>query len=230
MDGRKALVVGLGLFLGGAGCVSIPTAPGGVESRADAEKRVVAEGQAIQEGQSNSNNPKRTPKAETLVVSGYCAERQASNAQMPVQQQRELRDLARESYQKALKIDPNYKDAHLPLARLYIAIGDEDRALATYQKALEKFPREAALHYDLGMYHCNKRKDFPKAIEYLTKAHQLEPENREIATKLGLTLARTGKSDEAVACLSPCLGRAEANFTVARMMDHIGQPEASKRH
>lgn len=226
MDCRKALLVGLSLLC--AGCVTT-TGPGGAESRVEAEKRAIAENRAVQESQANARNDRKKVHPETLVAFGKMNEGQATNPQMGPQQKQQLRDQARESYQKALALDPNHKDAYLQLARLYTSNGDETRAAAVYKTAMAKFPKEAVVYYDLGLIQC-KKKDWNGAIAYLAKARDLEPENPQICTKLGAVLARAGRCEEGLACLAPCLGKAEACFTVARIMDSLGQSEASKQY
>ena len=46
----------------------------------------------------------------------------------------------------------------------------------------------------------------------------------------GWTLARAGRFDESYKHFSKTVGPAQAHYNVARMMEHLGKPELSKRH
>lgn len=47
---------------------------------------------------------------------------------------------------------------------------------------------------------------------------------------LGMCLARAGQTDEALLVLMRVEGEAQAHYTVARMMHHMKQDEASKKY
>src|SRR5438128_144482 len=137
MDGRRVPLFGLGLLVGCAGCVTspIPTGPGAPPGVVKKEAEL----------------PKRNPQPSTCVSYGTLYERMAADPKQPPQKSQELRDKARVAYQQALEIDPNNLPAFTALARYYVNLEDYDRALATYQKALQKHPKAAPLWYDVGM-------------------------------------------------------------------------------
>src|SRR5262249_52283714 len=155
-------------------------------------------------------------------------EREATKSTDPAKQIK-LRDEARIFYQDALKIDPNYRDAQAGLARIYSMMGEHERAFETLNKAMKKNPKDGGLWYDLGMCH-NRKKEFAEACRCFQKALEYEPENRQTMQTYGFTLARLGQVDEAVAVLTRAEGNAVGQYHVARMMLHLGQPEASQRH
>jgi len=140
-----------------------------------------------------------------------------------------LLDEAHKSYQKALAVDGKNKDAQLALARLHAVKGEDARAVDVYQKALQKHPKDAAVCFEIGMYHCGT-KNWNEALVLLHKAAELEPDNREYVTKYGFTLARAGRFDDGVNCLARVMHKAEAHYNVARMLHHLQQPELCKQH
>jgi hypothetical protein len=79
------------------------------------------------------------------------------------------------------------------------------------------------------MVHCG-RKDLNGALPCLAKAHELDSSNHQLATQYGLLLARLGRPQEGVAVLCKVMNKAEANYNVARMMEHINQPEMSRQY
>lgn len=54
------------------------------------------------------------------------------------------------SYQKVLKLDPNYAAAHINLGTLFYNQSDYDLAEKHYRRAIECSPRYALAHFDLG--------------------------------------------------------------------------------
>jgi Tfp pilus assembly protein PilF len=216
MDCRQSLLWALLLLAGGAGCVSqsgrLPLATGDLPPTVKKE----------------ADLPKRMPKPSTCLAFGNYRETQAADEKLPPAARQECYEQARKAYQQALEIDAAYLPAYLALAHLYVTLEDYPRALATYDKALKKHPKAAEAWYALGMCHARK-KEWDPAISALKKATQLDPENRQYTRTLGLCLARAGRNDEAAAWLAKVMGRADACYTVARMLHHLHRDDESKR-
>lgn len=178
-----------------------------------------------------TDGPKRTPKASTEIASGKLMEAEADadgNKPNPETQAR-LRDQARKAYQQALKIEPNNLEAHRCLAGLYVKTNDIERALDIYQKAMAKHPNEASLWYDLGLCH-QRRKDMPESVKCLTKALEMDPQNRNYLIKLGFTLAWTGQLEQGLAHLTRAHGSALAHYNIARVLLQREQNELARHH
>lgn len=172
--------------------------------------------------------PKRKPKAETILALAVLKETDADRVEDPARQMK-VRDEARFYFREALKIDPKCREAHQGLARIFTKMGDYDKAFETYEQALAQYPKEAELWYDLGMCH-NQRKRWDKSADCLQKALDLDPENRRYMQTLGFTLARAGRPEESLPHLRLSMGEALAHYNLARMMQHVGQPETCRRH
>lgn len=172
---------------------------------------------------------KREGQPHTWVAQGQVRESQA--AQMPEGSAMQVtcREEARKAYQKAVEIDPKCAEGYIALANLYQKQDDCDRALVVFRKGLEQNPKSTNLWFETGMC-CASKKDFPRAIQCLTKAHELDPENSHIAMFYGYCLARAGKGQEAVTALASVMNRADANYQVARMMDHLERPELTRQY
>jgi tetratricopeptide (TPR) repeat protein len=173
--------------------------------------------------------PKRPPQAMTCVAFGKLHLESARDGNRPQAQQRELYETARQYFQQAIKTDPKCTDAYHGLVRAYEGVGDHARVLETYQKAQKAFPKEAAFHYELGMYQA-RRKDWNSSLPCLTKATELAPENRTYANMLGFCLARMGRYDESMAWFTKTVGEAQAHYNLARVLHHVKQEDACKRH
>jgi len=223
MDCRMSLLVVLVLAGNCCGCLTTksstqtPAPPSVTQTPTDAQISKAKPG------------PLRQPKAETIVALGVLKEREADKAPEDAELQQRLRDQARRAFQEAIKTNPKCLAAHQGLARVYLAQGDEERALETYRKATAQFPKEPSLWIDLAMCH-NRKKNWDSAIQSLNKALELDPENRLGIQTLGLTLARAGRVDESVACLQKITAAANAHYQVARMMHHLQRRDLCRQH
>jgi len=171
---------------------------------------------------------KRLPKAATYVAWAVCQERQAESTGLNSSQKQNLLDCARETYQKAIEVDPGHLPAYVGLARVYTNMNRSPMAVQTYQRALQKAPRDASLWLYLGMCHC-KSKQWEPAIRSFEKARELDPENRAINQTLGLCQARAGLVQDALQSLGRVMTPAEAHYTVARMMQHIQRDDLCRQ-
>ena len=218
MECRRGLVVALGILSGTAGCVTGPTLP------------VTATGrQAAVDIRPEADLPNRKPKPSTCVAFGSFHEKAAQNPKLSAADQERERDQARKAYQQALQLDPNDLTALSSLARLYAGMGDRERTTQTYQRALKAHPKEPSLWHDLGLYHA-RAKEWDPALSNLYQAVQLDPENRPFAHDYGFCLARAGRNEESYKVLARLDGDAGAYYTLARMLNHLGQKEQSRQH
>lgn len=94
-------------------------------------------------------------------------------------------------------------------AKQALSKGDFDRAAALYRKLCAEMPDVAGLRLNLGIALYSARHLDAAAVE-LRKARQLDPALTPAALFLGLTLARAGRSAEAIEPLEVAL-RAEPN-------------------
>ncbi len=79
--------------------------------------------------------------------------------------------------EKAIYIDPSYRDAHCNLGVLYARVGRIADARAEFQKAIEIGPPAAPLLADLA-FASAAAGEFPEAVAFARRALELDPENR----------------------------------------------------
>jgi Tfp pilus assembly protein PilF len=238
MDCRKRMFWSLALLGGMAGCTTTgtntppSTTPTATPTATPVIAPVATPAQAAKvdpaQVKKEHDLPKKDPTPKMCVVFGDFVAGEADACASPVEAN-DKRDQARKAYQQALRLDPKYVPAYQGLAKLYLAMQDTEHAVATLQTALKQHPKDAAVYFDLGMIYCN-RKEWAPALENLGKAAQLEPENRLYVNTLGHAQARAGKPDEALKTYLRVNPEAKAYLNLARMMQHLNQPEASRQY
>ncbi len=172
---------------------------------------------------------KRAPKPATCVAFGRFQIDAAKDGNRTPAQCRELYDTGRKYFQEAIKMDPKCADAYRGLVQAYEGLGDHARTAETYQKAQKMFPTDSSFHFEMGMYQA-RRKEWGPALDNLTKATELAPENRMYANMRGHCLARMGRYEESLAWFAKTVGEAEAHYNVARMLHHVEQGDACRHH
>jgi tetratricopeptide (TPR) repeat protein len=242
MDGRISVgILAAVLALGAAGCVTTQSStnvpnpdknPAAAAANTNGNTTFVKADDTPWPKRDRESNRKYDPLPTTEIAFGRMKEAEADAAHHKNNQeaQARLRDEARRAYQQAIKLDPNCLEAYRHLGHLYIKMGDSDRALETYQKALAKHAKESGIWYDMGLCYT-RRKDFAESTRCLSKALELEPENLDYMKKLGMTLAWVGQIDRSVAYLTRGhQSAALAHYDIARVLAQKGQIEPAKQH
>jgi len=98
----------------------------------------------------------------------------------------ELLDKALREYRKALKLQPDYPEAHYNLANIYNIKGHLQEAIDEYSKALRLKPDYAEVYNNLGIVY-GKKGWFDMAIEEFKRALVFEPHYIDARYNLALT-------------------------------------------
>jgi Tfp pilus assembly protein PilF len=223
MDGRWKLVVAGGMFAGAVGCSSTPKQPDNAMSQSSA----MASAQ-VAKAPPPPAEPKRTNlKPETYVSMGTLADAAADEEGRTPAERNGFRLQARQSYQKAIAVDPKYTTAYVAMGKSYMMGGEREQAQVWFKKAIAIAPNDAGLWSELGATQA-QCKDWPAAIESMEKAAQMDPASKPIQTRYGLTLARMGRYEEGLNTLAKVMPEAEARYNIARMMQHNQQNDAAQ--
>jgi tetratricopeptide (TPR) repeat protein len=215
MDCLRTLSLAVGLACLGVGCTHVTD----IAVTEPVDPRLIHK--------ADENLPPRDPRPETCYKWADYTMKLAEDPACTADYKQRCYDGARKAYQQALRLDPDCLPAYEGLGRLYVTIADYPRAVETYQKALKKHDKEAQLWFGLGMCYA-RQKLWDPAVENLQKASELEPENRKYANSLGFCLARAGRYDESLACFRKAVGEAMAHYNLARMLEHVKEPERSR--
>jgi tetratricopeptide (TPR) repeat protein len=99
-------------------------------------------------------------------------------------------DEAIASYQKVLKLDPDYAPAHINLGTLYYNQSDYEKAETYYRKAIEADPHYALAYFDLGNV-LDETQRVEEAIAAYKSALRLAPTYADAHYNLALAYERS---------------------------------------
>jgi tetratricopeptide (TPR) repeat protein len=102
------------------------------------------------------------------------------------------------AFQQALRVQPNYTDAHGNLGNIYYYQGRHDEAVASYRRAIALKPTSGTFHSNLGNVLAEQHK-FQEAEVACREAVRLQPTDPGSHNNLGNALKGQGKLDEAAA-------------------------------
>jgi tetratricopeptide (TPR) repeat protein len=168
-------------------------------------------------------------KPETYVKFGDFRANSAAAPEFPPAQARQLREEARLSYQKALDIDPDYRPAHLALARLYQTLEDYPRAIAEFRKALQLDDKDGPLWFELGLCQARHR-EWDGALESMRQASDHDQNNRQYTNALGFTLGQVGRHQEALEVFGRVNSPGRSHYNLARLLQYNNQLDLSRQH
>lgn len=223
MEGRKSLYWACS-FLLCAGCI---TGNNHKVAHSAASPPAPAAAPVAPKVAEAKKDPKSGPRL--AVALAKFKESEAKALDREPEKQFKIRYEARDCYIEAVKADPTNVDGHRGLGRVYVDLGDYQRAEEVFKKAQATFPKESVFWYELGQMH-NRRKDFTQAVTCLNKALEMDPQNRLYLTTLGFTLARAGQNEQSVAVLTRAMGLASAHYNVGRMLLHLQRTQEGVQH
>jgi tetratricopeptide (TPR) repeat protein len=104
--------------------------------------------------------------------------------------------------------------------------GKSNEALQLYLKAADKYPKEASVHNNLGLYYArNHRLD--EAAASMRRAIQIEPKNTRYRNNIATILVDQGQWREAYSHLSEVYSAAVAHYNLGYLLNKKGQTQAA---
>lgn len=113
--------------------------------------------------------------------------------------------LAFDYYSNALRSDPNYLEVYYAKAKLLQDIGKYDEAVAEYTNLINKDKTYIQAYYNIGAIYLDGKKDYPKAIEYLTKTIEMNDQWPTAYFARGYAFAKSGEKQKAIDDYKKCL-------------------------
>lgn len=96
-------------------------------------------------------------------------------------------DHAIRQFEEAIRLFPDFKEAHSVLGNAYFRKGYYDRAFAAYRKVLELDPEDTTAHENIGVIYANQG-DLERAIAEWKMVLKIEPSRIDIQKKINKAL------------------------------------------
>lgn len=122
-------------------------------------------------------------------------------------------DSARKSYERAVRLNPQYPEAINNLGTIYYAQKKFRKAVSQYKRALQLSPESASIYSNLGTAHF-ARKKYELALEAYQKAVSIDPDVFERRSSMGVLLQERTVAE-----------RAKWHFYLARTYAKAGASE-----
>jgi tetratricopeptide (TPR) repeat protein len=135
-------------------------------------------------------------------------------------------------YSEAVRIAPQYVDAHNNLGVALASQGRLDEAMAHYDEAIRLAPTYARPHNNLGIVFSRQGK-LDEAIAQFSEAIRINPSYAQAHHNLATDLARQGKLSEAIQHYSAALRlapSAEAHYSLGTALVRDGRSQEAIRH
>lgn len=136
---------------------------------------------------------------------------------------------AREAYLKVLEKRRKDTEAMLGLARIDRAYGREAEADAQLKKALKYHPKDPKVLVAIGQVHA-ARHEWPEALEKMQAAHNLAPYDTIYEYHLAVVEARMGEITQSIEHFTRSVGKAEAHFNIAVILNEKGDKSEAESH
>lgn len=109
--------------------------------------------------------------------------------------------LAVEWYEKSMALEPRYAATHVRLGRIYLQLGQLEKAETEFNWVLKVNPESAAAHFGLGRL-AYERKEFSAAVRLYEKALTQMPSATSVYYPLAMAYRQLGDREKAQAVLS----------------------------
>ncbi len=130
-----------------------------------------------------------------------------------------------EAFQQAIRLQPDYAEAHLRLGLAYAALGQRDEAIKEYEEAVRhykastrRYPKDAGGHFNFGLAHT-KLTRHEEAVKAYRQAVRLQPDDSDKQYELGLAYTKLAQYREAVAALERAIDLDPDNFRAVEALE-----------
>jgi len=135
---------------------------------------------------------------------------------------------ARDGYRKILTSDPKNAIAAWRLAVVSDRMGEADQSEPLYRQAIDADPKNVGLLADYG-YSLYLKRRWAEAESTLVRAAELDPKDTRVQNNLGLLLAQTERSEEALAAFRRAgCKEAEAQSNLGLILAMNGRDDQAK--
>jgi len=108
-------------------------------------------------------------------------------------------DIAKQLFETAIEINPDFAEAHYNLGVILKESGDYKKSMNCYQKAIEIKPDYADAYNNIGVIYKESGND-QKAINCYQKAIEINPDYADAYNNLGIIFKESGEKQKAINC------------------------------
>jgi len=131
-------------------------------------------------------------------------------------------------YENVAREKPRLADIHRKLGMCYEQTNQPRKAEAAFEKALELNPNDSVTLNYLGYWWADEGRNLEEAIELITRAVELNPDNGYYADSLGWIYFKIGEADKAVIWLEHAIQLAPDDAVIHEHLGdvywHLGRP------
>lgn len=138
-------------------------------------------------------------------------------------------EAAAQAFEQAIKLEPDYGEAHFNLGLTYGSLGKKTEATEEYKAAVKIYenrlrlePKDADTQYNLGEAQ-SKLGEFDKAVDAYKQAVKLKREDDATYYALGTAYSKLAKYQEAVAAFQKAVDFDPNNFRASDALDKAQQ-------
>ncbi len=141
---------------------------------------------------------------------------------------------ALDHYLKALKINPNdtttWKNAEVIISRF----DNANKKILACERLLQINPGSYSINYMLGNLYGKHRNNLPVAIDYLTRAYNINPQSSEVCKDLGVARGMSGDFDQSIEWFNKALmlnpDDAETYINMGITYYHLGDRQKANQY
>jgi len=108
------------------------------------------------------------------------------------------------AYNKAIHLDPSYKQPYAGLGNSYFNLKDHSKSIEYFKKALEIDPEYETAYLGVGNVYFDL-KEYYKSIDFYNKAFEINSKNSEACFGLGNAYIKLGNIDRAIEFFTLCV-------------------------
>ncbi|MBU1086765.1 MAG: tetratricopeptide repeat protein [Candidatus Omnitrophica bacterium] len=103
-----------------------------------------------------------------------------------------------EKLEQVLALDHEFAPAHKMLGEIYLSRNDLEKAISSYKAAIKAKDNDPRLYRNIGVMYM-QLENYPKAVEFMQKAHRMAPQDMEIKYSFASVLRDNQQSAKALA-------------------------------
>ena len=140
-------------------------------------------------------------------------------------------EVAKDLYNKILKIDYNHVDAYNNLGVIFKELGEYQKAIDCYEKSIEVQPSHTPSHNNLGLV-FQELGEHQKAKSCYEKVIQINPNHVQAHNNFGVVFRELGENDKAKSCFEKAIeilpNYADAHSNLGSVFRELGENDKAK--